>query len=116
MARRWIPRVLTLVLIGAAVCWWRQRTGRVDPVATMAPTPSRQAAATTAPTTAPTASASPDWREPVDGGCPDGYPVKVARSGIFHEPGGRSYDRTVPERCYATAAQAEADGYRRTKA
>jgi hypothetical protein len=43
--------------------------------------------------------------------------VKVnARSGIAHVPGGRFYDRTVPERCYATAADAEADGYRLAKA
>ena len=59
----------------------------------------------------------PVWVPPIDGGCPNGHPVKVnARSGIFHVPGGRSYDRTVPDRCYATAADAEADGYRRAKA
>lgn len=59
----------------------------------------------------------PAWMPPIDGGCPDAYPVKVnTRSGIFHVPGGRSYDRTVPDRCYATAALAEADGYRRAKA
>ena len=38
-----------------------------------------------------------------------------ADSGIFHVPGGMSYDRTVPERCYATAADAEADGFRQAK-
>ena len=54
---------------------------------------------------------------PVDGGCPDDYPIKANdNSGIFHVPGGRFYDRTVPERCYADAADAEADGYRRAKA
>jgi hypothetical protein len=36
-------------------------------------------------------------------------------SGIFHEPGGRFYDRTRADRCYPTAAAAEADGYRRSK-
>lgn len=57
------------------------------------------------------------WVAPVDGRCPDGYPVKANdNSGIFHVPGGRFYDRTVPERCYADAADAEADGYRRAKA
>jgi hypothetical protein len=57
------------------------------------------------------------WVPPVDGGCPDGYPIKANdNSGIFHVPGGRFYDRTVPERCYADAADAEADGYRRAKA
>ena len=55
--------------------------------------------------------------EPVDGACPEGYPIKANdNSGIFHVPGGRFYDRTVPERCYADAADAEADGYRRAKA
>lgn len=57
------------------------------------------------------------WVAPVDGACPDGYPIKANdNSGIFHVPGGRFYDRTVPERCYADAADAEADGYRRAKA
>jgi len=72
-----------------------------------------------APVAAPAAvpTQKPTWVLPDDGACPDGYPVKVnTRSGIVHEPGGRSYDRTVPDRCYATAADAEADGYRRAKA
>jgi hypothetical protein len=57
------------------------------------------------------------WVAPVEGACPDGYPIKANdNSGIFHVPGGRFYDRTVPERCYADAADAEADGYRRAKA
>jgi hypothetical protein len=57
------------------------------------------------------------WVPPVDGACPDGYPIKANdNSGIFHVPGGRFYERTVPERCYADAADAEADGYRRAKA
>lgn len=57
------------------------------------------------------------WVEPVGGTCPDGYPIKAnANSGIFHVPGGRFYDRTIPERCYADEASAESDGYRRAKA
>lgn len=57
------------------------------------------------------------WRAPVDGQCPDGYAVKASgASQIFHLPGGRFYDRTVPERCYADAEHAEADGYRPSKA
>ena len=59
----------------------------------------------------------PTWVPPVDGQCPDGYPIKANdNSGIFHVPGGRFYERTVPERCYADAHDAEADGYRRAKA
>ena len=57
------------------------------------------------------------WAAPVDGGCPDGYPIKANdNSGIYHVPGGRFYDRTVPERCYADPAAAEVDGYRAAKA
>ena len=63
------------------------------------------------------ASSSTTWVAPVDGACPDGYPVKANdNSGIFHVPGGRFYDRTIPERCYANADDALADGYRRAKA
>jgi hypothetical protein len=54
---------------------------------------------------------------PVDGECPSGFTVKANdNSGIYHVLGGRFYARTVPERCYATADDAEADGYRRAKA
>jgi hypothetical protein len=57
------------------------------------------------------------WVAPVDGTCPPGYPVKANdNSGIFHIPGGRFYERTVPERCYADADDAVADGYRAAKA
>jgi len=56
------------------------------------------------------------WIAPVEGGCPDGHPVKAnVASGIYHVPGGRSYARTRPDRCYATSEDAEADGFRRAK-
>lgn len=56
------------------------------------------------------------WVPPVDGTCPAGYPVKVnERSGIYHVPGGLSYERTRPTRCYPDAASAEADGFRRAR-
>ncbi len=56
------------------------------------------------------------WAEPVDGACPDGFPIKAKlSSGIFHVPGGASYDRTTPERCYTDVAAAEADGLRQAK-
>jgi micrococcal nuclease len=58
----------------------------------------------------------PDWVEPVDGACPEGYPVKVKlTSGIFHLPGMQAYDRTQPDRCYRDGNAAEADGYRVAK-
>ena len=70
----------------------------------------------TGPTTSPSTT-SPTWVEPIDGACPEGYPIKANdNSGIFHVPGGRFYERTRPERCYADAHDAEADGYRRAKA
>ena len=67
----------------------------------------------------PAASAgddAPGWVEPVDGACPSSHPIKGnADSGIYHVPGGASYDRTVPERCYVSPEAAEADGFRRAK-
>lgn len=59
----------------------------------------------------------PDWTAPIDGSCPEDYPIKANdNSHIYHVPGGRFYARTVAERCYATAEAAERDGYRRSKA
>lgn len=57
------------------------------------------------------------WVAPLEGGsCPLSHPVKAnANSGIFHVPGGRFYDRTAAERCYATPDDATADGFRQAK-
>lgn len=72
----------------------------------------------------PPATAAPDagteltgaWVAPVGGECPDGYPVKAKdASKIFHVPEGAFYARTQPDRCYRTAAVAEADGFRASK-
>jgi len=59
----------------------------------------------------------PAWVEPLpDGDCPAGFPVKAkVASGIFHVEGGRNYARTKPDRCYASAEAAEADGLRQSK-
>lgn len=63
-----------------------------------------------------TTTAVQSWVEPVDGACPASHPIKGnADSGIFHIPGGTSYERTKPERCYVSAADAEADGFRQAK-
>ena len=49
--------------------------------------------------------------------CPASHPVKGnAQSGIYHEPGGSSYDRTIPEFCFDTPASAEAAGFRASRA
>jgi len=77
------------------------------------------AAVTTAVTTAATApiESTATWVLPVAGDCPSGFPIKANdRSRIYHVPGGRSYERTVPERCYANPEDAAADGYRAAKA
>jgi len=70
-----------------------------------------------APVDAPLVPEPQAWVEPTaDGGCPDGYPVKAKLSSkIFHVPQGTLYERTVPDRCYATAEAAEADGLRISK-
>ncbi|MDP9372908.1 MAG: hypothetical protein M3Q65_10765 [Chloroflexota bacterium] len=52
--------------------------------------------------------------------CPAGYPIKgnlTTSSGdaIYHVPGGAFYDRTIPEECFATEADARAAGYRRSQ-
>jgi len=85
--------------------------------ATAAAAPAPAAPAASAPAAQTWVDSQMKWVAPVDGGCPDGYPIKANdNSGIFHIPGGRFYDRTVPERCYAAAADALADGYRQAKA
>jgi hypothetical protein len=98
-----------------------------QPVATATkPTAPDESPATTGTTRAAAVAETDDhenaavratWLAPVDGACPTGYPIKANdNSGIFHVPGGRFYDRTVPERCYADSADAERDGYRQAKA
>jgi hypothetical protein len=130
---RWLRRLLLLGLLGGGgFALYQARSKRQ-----LAPTPAAGAAewpplvvadAPVPPTTF--AAVPPDaaddhetvseratWLSPVDGACPEGYPIKANdNSGIFHVPGGRFYARTIPERCYANAADAERDGYRPAKA
>ena len=62
-------------------------------------------------------SGSPEpWVAPEGNACPVTHPVKAKlSSGRFHLPGMLAYDRTVPDRCYADAEAAEADGLTRAK-
>jgi hypothetical protein len=137
---KWLRRLFWLaVLSGAGFAVWTALQRRDEPLAPTDPSarpsprppgPLAQPAAPAVaepspsePVSAPDEAAEqapPDqtvrWRTPVDGACPDGFPIKVAKSGIYHVPGGRSYERTVANRCYASAEDAEADGYRRAKA
>lgn len=56
------------------------------------------------------------WVEPSGKTCPGTHPIKANESSkIFHVPGGLSYDRTAPERCYSDEAAAEADGFRKAR-
>jgi hypothetical protein len=128
---RLVRRLLLLGFVGGSgwavwTAWQRSKSATPEPpTPTFDPVPSTASATASTPQAfAPIASDSPGpsstsqtWVDPVDGQCPPGYPIKGnANSGIFHVPGGRFYDRTVPERCYASAEDAEADGYRRSKA
>ena len=113
MARRRTWGLVILAAAGVAAVMVVRRRGTVPapPAPPEVPVASPVAEAVAAPTQKPT------WLPPIDDACPPGHPVKVnTRSGIAHLPGGRFYDRTVPDRCYATAADAEADGYRLAKA
>ncbi|MCU1396065.1 MAG: hypothetical protein JWM34_4493 [Ilumatobacteraceae bacterium] len=111
---RWIRRLLTLTLVGGAIFAIVRARGRAaEPTGTaIAPE------STWPPLAQPGPEPEPDWVLPTDDhSCPIGYPIKANDSShIFHVPGGRFYDRTHAERCYATAEAAERDGYRRAKA
>jgi hypothetical protein len=126
--RRTVLLTLLALGVGAAVSWWRSQA--TTPTPSQPPQwPEWPARANDADAVAPSVAAArsvaaaPDdaaeraWLPANDdGSTPDGHPVKVKESsGIFHVPGGRFYDRTRPDRCYPTAAAAEADGYRRSK-
>lgn len=128
---RWLRRLIWLgVLVGAGCGAYQALNRRRSqtapepqwppmPAATTRPAATMQPAAKTQPAAAPAATASKaaKWVEPVNGECPEGYPIKANdNSRIFHVPGGRFYDRTVAERCYASADDAVADGYRPAKA
>ncbi len=115
---RWIRRLLLLAVIGAATSVVLRRRGTTSSTGTPHVAPeSTWPPIEPLPAAASPRDPTPDWVAPEDGRCPEGFPIKAnASSRIFHVPGGRFYDRTMPERCYATADAAERDGYRRAKA
>lgn len=107
---RTVRRVLGLGLVaGVAYAAWRRVPRRT------AGAPTWEAQPFPFPPQ-PAVDPSP-WIEPAESGaCPAHHPVKAKlTSGIFHEPGGANYARTVADRCYVSAAAAEADGLRRSK-
>ncbi|MFN8022020.1 MAG: hypothetical protein U0Q03_10875 [Acidimicrobiales bacterium] len=129
---RVVRRMLWLALLGGAAAfaarWWAARSVPVPATTPSWPPFEPPAQAPTEPVVEPVpepvvervvhaAAEVPRWVLPVDGQCPDGYPVKANdNSGIYHVPGGRFYERTKPERCYVDAESAAADGYRAAKA
>ena len=111
--RRTVKRLLGAGLVAAAAyAVWRAFDGRrTGSDVRWEPQPFPYPPVPRAPATNPT------WVDPVDGACPATHPVKgKLASGIFHLPGGASYDRTRPDRCYLDAAAAETDGLRAAKA
>jgi len=118
---RWLRRLFWLGVLsgagfGAYRVWQRRQTTPME--SPEWPPFVRETPGDPAADDAPLATkTAPTWVAPVNGVCPDDYPVKANdNSGIFHVPGGRFYDRTVANRCYADADAAIADGYRPAKA
>jgi hypothetical protein len=112
----WRRLVALMVVTGGVVAlvrWRRLEDGRHPSFASAAWPPIESSATTASPAQGAT---PPRWLPPVDGVPPEGYPVKANDgSMIYHVPGGRSYERTRAERCYADTAAAIADGYRAAK-
>jgi hypothetical protein len=130
-----LRRSLWLLLFGAvggaAWAWWRDHNAPPSPSgppewpplepATPVKPSTGTASIVNALVDAPEARSTVDigdWVSPNDdASCPPSHPIKANdNSGIFHVPGGRFYERTRAERCYATAEAAVADGYRQAKA
>ena len=117
---RWLRRTIGLgVVAGAAYAVWRtieknQIPGdsRWEPQPFPFPPQPRSGE----PAKGDDRRATPDYLEPVGGTCPASHPVKAKlASGIFHVPGGQSYERTTPDRCYRDATAATSDGLRASK-
>jgi len=108
--RRTVFLLVTAAGVGTVVSWRRGTSGAPTPSAPpqWPPLPDHSMASSQAAKT---------WLPALDdGSVPPSHPIKAKDSSkIFHVPGGRFYDRTKPERCYATAAAATADGYRPSK-
>jgi hypothetical protein len=115
MRRSTVWRAIGLgVLAGTGYAVWRaieaNRTTEVGWEPQPFPFPPQPRAA------GPSVDTTSTWVDPDDGACPASHPVKAKlASGIYHLPGGQSYDRTRPDRCYRDRGAAEADGLRAAK-
>ena len=116
---RWLRRLFWLgVLGGGGYGAYRMLADRQSSSTSASPS-SSAGESTWSPARNHTAEPAPAarWVAPLGADCPAGYPIKVNESsGIYHLPGGRFYDRTAADRCYANADDATADGYRPAKA
>lgn len=87
------------------------------PAPTAAPVPTEAPKPTSTPIVLPTRNPSlkAEGVPPKDkDNCPDDYPIKgnIGDSGkIYHVKGGASYNRTDPEICFASSADAEKAGF-----
>jgi hypothetical protein len=126
--RRWLLRLLIVVgfAVLVAAVLRRRSIGPEPAVRPVWPPFGDGEGASRAATSGPLSSAnstvvdvkppSARWTDPVEKACPSGFPVKVKlASGIYHLPGMLAYDRTTPDRCYSSADDAEADGFRPAK-
>jgi hypothetical protein len=129
MASRLAGKILAATIIAAGVAAAAARLRPRPSPATgtaqwqpLAPNPALRDVGAT-PTTSPGASTisganagEPTHVVSTDGTCPSSHPVKGnTDSGIFHVPGGLSYERTKAERCYVNSDAAIADGMRQAK-
>ena len=115
--RRATKRILGMGALAAAgyAIWRAFDARRVDTGVTWEPQPFPYPPEPHATSTAPTPE-TPVWVDADGGVCPSTHPVKAKlASGIFHVPGGASYERTKADRCYPSADAAEADGLRAAK-
>ena len=116
--RRWLFRLLLLAAVaGLLVMLVRRRNVGAEPAVRPVWPPlddgEEAGPVATVPEEVPP---SKRWSDPVEKACPPGFEVKVKlASGIYHLPGMFAYDRTIPDRCYASAEAAEADGFRAAK-
>ncbi len=102
-----------------AADWTKAYEKYVGPLPGGAGTPAARGGTPAAPVAMPTpTAATPAAGIPgnPDGSCPASAPIKVSRSGIYHQPTGDSnYSRTKAQTCFATPQAAEQAGYRAPK-
>ena len=111
------------IVAGIAYAGWRAWKARVPEASNVSwetapfPFPPVPRPSTAVVTDLPASNGADVFVDPGDdGACPLTHPVKAKlASGIYHVPGGGNYERTKPDRCYASAEAAEADGLRPAK-